>query len=133
VQTYRPENAVLVKATGGRLREFYEGELKTRKLLDFPPFSRLIRVVVRGRNRERVVSVADNIRSICEKKISGAVELLGPVECPFSRIAGNWRFHMIFRGPSFAEVHRSVRSLYEHYVPPRGVYLEFDVDPLSLL
>ncbi len=133
VQTYRPDNAVLIRATSGRHREFYEEELKMRKLLGFPPFFRLIRIVIRGRNRDKVLGVANEVRSVHQKKILGDVEVLGPVECPFSRIAGNWRFHMIVRGNNFHEVHQSVRSLYREYIPPRGVFLEYDVDPLSLM
>jgi len=133
VQTYKPDNAVLIRATSGRYREFYEEELKMRKLLGFPPFFRLIRIVIRGRNRDKVLGVANEVRSVHQKKILGDVEVLGPVECPFSRIAGNWRFHMIVRGNNFHEVHQSVRSLYREYIPPRGVFLEYDVDPLSLL
>lgn len=133
VQTYKPENAVLIKATRGQYREFYEEELKMRQLLGFPPFFRLIRIVIRGRNRVKVLGVANEIRSVHQKTILGDVEVLGPVECPFSRIAGNWRFHIIIRGNNFAEVHQSVRSLYGEYVAPRGVFLEYDVDPLSLL
>jgi primosomal protein N' (replication factor Y) len=133
VQTFRPENSVIIRATRGKYHEFYEEELKMRQLLRFPPFVRLIRVVIRGRDKGKALGVAKQLYEFYQERNQGDVEILGPVECPFSRIAGNWRFHMIFRGNDFQQVHAGVYALYRKYVPPRGVFLEYDVDPLSLL
>jgi primosomal protein N' (replication factor Y) len=61
------------------------------------------------------------------------VEVLGPAECPLSIIAGNHRNHLIFRSHQFRNLHALVRRSLEHFQVPAGVYVEVDVDPVSLL
>ena len=51
IQTFRPGAPAIVMAQEGRLEEFYTQELETRRQLGFPPFSRLIRLVVRGQEQ----------------------------------------------------------------------------------
>jgi primosomal protein N' (replication factor Y) len=51
IQTMRPDNPAIVMAREGRLADFYSAELDTRRQLAFPPYSRLIRLVERGRCR----------------------------------------------------------------------------------
>jgi primosomal protein N' (replication factor Y) len=63
----------------------------------------------------------------------GEVEVLGPVECPLSVIAGNHRNHLIFRSGNFRKLHGLVRQALALFQVPAGVYVEVDVDPVSLL
>ncbi len=60
-------------------------------------------------------------------------EVLGPAECPLSVIAGNHRHQLIFRSRSFRTVHALVGKSLQQYQVPSGVYVEVDVDPVSLL
>jgi primosomal protein N' (replication factor Y) len=62
-------------------------------------------------------------------------DTLGPAECPIGIIAGNHRRQFILRGVSMGSLHAAagtLLSLYEKGKDSR-VYLEVDVDPVSLL
>ena len=48
VQTYNPENQAISFACSANTEGFYDFEINQRKLLSFPPFSRLIRLVFRS-------------------------------------------------------------------------------------
>jgi len=58
---------------------------------------------------------------------------LGPAECPIGVIAGNHRYQIILRTKTFLPVHGVLRKELSRNKLPRGVYLEVDVDPVSLL
>lgn len=133
VQTFKPQNTVVKRAAKGQLEEFYKEELKMRKLLQFPPFFRLIRIVVRGKDKAKVRRAAEEFSEFCARDKLAEISTLGPVECPLSVIAQNYRFHIIFRSKNIKIVHSMVRKAHSDFVTPRGVYLEVDVDPLSLL
>jgi len=133
IQTFRPGAPAIVMAQEARLEEFYASELETRRQLGFPPFSRLIRLVMRGRNRQKVAdAIADLTRNLAPR-LAGAGEILGPVECPLVRISGNYRYHTIVRTTRFSEAHAQVSAALEDFAAPSGVYIEPDIDPLSLL
>jgi primosomal protein N' (replication factor Y) len=130
VQTFKPANNVIRRAAKGEQSEFYREELQTRKLLKFPPYQRLIRIVFRGKSRRRVEEASESFHSVLDTR---GIETLGPVECPFSVISGNTRYHLIVRGPRFKRVHDVVSAALSDFKVPRGVYLEVDIDPVSLL
>jgi len=135
VQTYLPKNETIRLAARGDLETFYNKELEARKMLGFPPFTRLIRLVFRARSSAKSRSAAAGFAQILsEQEEAGTdVEILGPVECPLSVIAGNHRNHLIFRSRNFKHVHALVRQSLQRFQTPSGVYVEVDVDPVSLL
>jgi primosomal protein N' (replication factor Y) len=135
VQTYIPGNETIGLAARADLETFYRKELAVRKALRFPPYTRLIRLVFRARSAAKSRAAASAFARSVEGSPRGSngVEVLGPVECPLSVIAGNHRNHLLFRSKNFKDVHSLVRRSLRSYQVPAGVYVEVDVDPVSLL
>ncbi len=133
IQTFRPGAAAIRLAREGKLEEFYAGELDVRRQLGFPPFSRLVRLVVRGRNRQKAIDACAALARAMKERLAGAGEVLGPAECPLSRISGNYRYHVIIRTSRFSEAHARVSAALEELRPVSGTYIEVDVDPQALL
>jgi primosomal protein N' (replication factor Y) len=133
IQTYRPAADAVRLAAAHDLTTFYERELETRRALEFPPFSRLIRLVFRGRDRDRVLSTASRYAEGIIATLHEEGEVLGPAECPIAVISGNYRVQVIVRSSSFSVSHRSVTRVARDGRPEHGVYVELDVDPVSLL
>ena len=63
----------------------------------------------------------------------GEAELLGPAECAIEKIASNYRYHLLLRGPRMGPLHQWVRGAHARFKPPAGVHAEIDVDPLSVM
>ena len=143
VQTYLADQYAIRLAVEGRAEEFYRREVEVRRELRFPPFVRLIRIVIRSRNQQRAHTAAGGFAEQlqCARRPSpgggstGAAEgeLLGPVECPIERIAGNYRYHMLLRHPTLGPLHAWVQRTCRAFKVPAGVHLEVDVDPTSVL
>jgi len=47
IQTYNPQAKIIEIAAGGDFKQFYENEIETRRILKYPPFSQLIKLVFR--------------------------------------------------------------------------------------
>jgi primosomal protein N' (replication factor Y) len=133
VQTLRPETGVIQRAARNEAEAFYAEELALRRQLRFPPFWRLVRLLVRGRSRERVEEAAEAAAQRARAAVTTGVDVLGPVECPLSMIAGNHRRHVLLRGERLGPVHAAARAVQRGWKKGAGVYLEVDVDPVSLL
>jgi primosomal protein N' (replication factor Y) len=137
IQTYRASHDAVACAARFAVEEYYERELEVRRELGFPPFARLIRLVFRGRERDKTEGAADEVAGRCraEAERSGAagLEVLGPAECPLGLIARNYRFQLILRGSDFSALRSAVKGALDSFKLPSGVYVEVDVDPQSLL
>jgi primosomal protein N' (replication factor Y) (superfamily II helicase) len=133
IQTFRPGAPAIVMAQEGRLEEFYTLELETRRQLAFPPFCRLLRLVVRGRNRQKTLDTIDALTRALQERCGDTGEMLGPAECPLARISGNYRYQTIVRTTRFSEAHARVSAALDEFKVPSGVYIEVDVDPQALL
>ncbi len=133
IQTFQPENPAIVCAREGRLDAFYSREIETRRQLGFPPFSRLIRIVVRGRNKAKTQAAMGELARVLLERLGNAGEVLGPAECPIARISGNFRFQLIVRTGSFKAAHQRVSEAFTDFRFPSGIYGEADVDPQALL
>ena len=133
VQTYNPENQAISFACSANTEGFYDFEINQRKLLSFPPFSRLIRLVFRSSNQIKAQMTSEDAANLIENLKIPGVEILGPSECPLSKISQNYRFQLILRGEKIVPLQNTVRKLLFDYRHPQEVYIECDVDPVSLL
>ncbi len=133
VQSYAPENPAIRRAIGHELDAFYADELSVREDLTFPPYARLIRLVLRSRDGEAARAAAESLASMCRHGLSSADQILGPSECPLSVVSGNARHHVLVRTTRFGATHAELSPVLRSASPLRGVHLEIDVDPVSLL
>lgn len=133
IQTFRPEHGAIRNALTGNLEDFYASELEVRRMLRFPPFGRLFRMVLRGREQEETSAAAENLAEAIEVQLGEIGEVLGPADCPIGVISGNHRYHILVRTDQFSKTHAVLRRVLASFPVPKKIYLEIDVDPVSLL
>ncbi len=132
IQTFDPSNPAIKLAAENKQEEYYRAEILKRKMLGFPPFSRLIRLVFRGAEESAVINYADRVQiSLLDWKLD-KTEILGPAECPINKISGNYRYQILIRTNNFNIAHEAVEHL-KQIAAKTKVYMEIDVDPVSLL
>ncbi|MCR5252432.1 MAG: primosomal protein N' [Treponema sp.] len=133
VQTYDPNREPVLFACNGKIIDFYEKELANRQLLDFPPFSRLVRIVFRSFNKALAMQTACDAAKIIKENTPREAEIIGPAECPIEKISQNYRYQILLKGKSVIPLQAAARKLAFEYTHNQNVYIEYDVDPVSLL
>ncbi|GHU89447.1 primosomal protein N' [Spirochaetia bacterium] len=135
VQTLRPNDPVITRSCALDVAGFFDAELNQRRMLRFPPYSRLIRFTIRARDPLKADKAIGRLANLAEGLIPAGGDALGPAECPIGIIAGNHRRQLILRGAGMGALHGAARTLLERYEKGKdsAVYLEVDVDPVSLL
>jgi len=140
IQTDHPDDIAIKAAARLDAHRFYNQVLAERRELLYPPFSRLIRLLVQGKDQEKVWSRARELRSQLTPLQEG-MTLLGPASAPYERLRGLWRVHLLLKSsretdPGGQRLHRLAASRVPHTWLERsyqGVRLKIDVDPVSLL
>lgn len=135
VQTLRPDHDAIRLAVSGDSVAFYRGELATREVLGYPPFSRLVRMLVRAPSEGEAESLMGEIAADLRAAIGSApgATILGPAPAPLERIKKHWRHHLLIRTPAVAPVRDAIRAAVSGRRLPHGAHLEIDVDPANLL
>ena len=61
------------------------------------------------------------------------LDILGPSECPIYKIAANSRWQILLRAISPTPLQQVCSRFLYGYKSPTNVYIEVDMDPVSLL
>lgn len=137
-QTYNPEFYALESAKAQNYRDFYEKEIIAREEFDYPPYSKIVRLIISSMNNFRAEKAAAEIAlSLCtiiEKYgISERLEVLGPSPCVIERINSYYRFQIILKNKLDVRGHQFISSYLSKVTMPKDVKLAVDVDPLDIL
>jgi len=104
LQTYQPENYVIQAASKHDFEGFYRQELALRKTLNFPPYSRLIRLEYRNSVESKAQSHAQTMADLLRAEISARemrqTSFIGPVPAYYRKVSGQYRWQIILRGPN---------------------------------
>lgn len=133
VQTYCPNNEPVLYACHNRIDDYYEYEIRQRQMLDFPPFTRLLRIVFRSFNKQLASETSYDAAKILSQNVPRGVEIIGPAECPIEKLNSSWRYQILLKGNSILPLQNAARKLLFDYSHNHNVYIEYDVDPVSLL
>ena len=134
IQTYQPEHYVIQTAKEQNFHQFYEQEIRLRRQYYYPPFSRLIKLLVRGKDqqyvRDKSMEMYELIKPLLQHYKN--VDILGPAPCPIQKINDNYRWQMILRGNSIKILGILATSAREYMRKDSKIYLEIDVDPVFM-
>lgn len=130
IQTLNPENTSVVAAQTHDFEGFFRWELDQRREAQYPPFVRLINVLVTGDNRDDVLGLS----AVAAQKLRlqmPAATILGPVDCPIERIQNLWRRHVLVKLAPESSVEPLQKALDGLKAPKARIVV--DVDPVSLV
>jgi primosomal protein N' (replication factor Y) len=127
LQTYQPDHYVIKNASKHDMAGFYAAEIKQRERLNYPPFTRLARLLFQDVKEERCRIDAEKLQSDLQLQIErenlGASSVGGALPCFYTRENGIYRYQVILRSPDPA---RALRGL------PLGA-CRVQIDPVDLL
>ena len=126
LQTFQPERYSIRAAVTGDYERFYRNDLEYRRMMGYPPFSRMVRLELRDPDpdaaRQRAYDLAGTLRETI-RAMDLKIRLIGPAPCFFPKLGGKYRWHLILRGPDPVKAIRTLNLT--------GIRAE--VDPPSLL
>ena len=138
VQTFSPEHFAIAAAVRHDYHAFAAAELPIRSEHGYPPYTGMIRLIVRGEQEkltEQFAQQAVEQLRLAVQSVSPelTVRILGPAACPIARLRGKFRFHALMSGPEPDRLRPILQTMIGQIEPPNGVQWVIDVDPLDLL
>jgi len=134
VQSLHVDEPAIQKALGHDYAGFAEYELPLREQTGLPPFSRMVRLLLRhesaARCEQAAGELAARLRVIFPPERS--VGVMGPMIAPIARIRKQFRWHVLLTSPTPGAIQRRLRPVMDSLARDLGVELIADVDPMSL-
>jgi len=144
IQTTQPEHYSIKYAGTHDFRGFYSEELKYRKELDYPPFSRIILVEFSGDRESEVEHHAKKFAGFLDECRTGkSFKVLGPADAAIPKLKNKFRKHIVIKAlkdvdPSGASVRSVVREAKTKYESSalgknKNIKMVIDVDPQGMM
>jgi len=141
VQCYSPEHFSIVHAARHDYKGFYIQEINNRKKWQYPPFARIVRILVVSEDEMLTEKRCEILRSDIEKSLAGKREwrryllYLGHMAAPMEKVKGRYRWQILLKILEDANTEQITDYLFQCvqacHSPDVNVF--FEVNPLNML
>ena len=135
VQTYTPDHYSIKAAREHDYYRFYQQEIELRKMLEYPPFIKMVNILVSGENENHVIEAAQKLGVYMDEFTGSIKEVLGPGPAPIEKIKKKYRWQIILRFEDHKKRKKVLKAINQNFLPYNKEEVKFniDVDPLSML
>ncbi len=138
VQTLNPEHEAVALAAHHNYFAFTKGEMEQREVLGYPPYQRIIRIIIRAHDEKAADDYAARFAGACRLAHESTtpkktMRLLGPAVAPVSRLNDYHRRHILILSADSRHLHAVARAALASCRPDGGAEIAIDVDPGSMM
>lgn len=133
IQTYTPEHPVLAHLQNHDYTAFFEQEIEQRRQFCYPPFSRVI--IINVKHRDRATAIAESERLATRLRELLGNRIAGPIEPSIERISSLYIRQIMLRVETNASI-KSVKNILRdtcidllHAPDKISAIIQYDVDP----
>ena len=135
IQTFNPTNPLFSMIQKQDYLAFFYQEIKQRRLLNYPPFTQLLRIVCSAQSLDMARMVAESlsreINDIIDAK-EDDIEILGPAPCPLLKIRNRYRWQLTLKCENMLLLKSIARYIIE-YKEFKNVRVEWDLNPVMTM
>ncbi len=134
VQAFTPFHPAIQYARRHDFNGFFDQELEFRKQLNYPPFSRVALLTLKGRNEDKVKFSAEHLKRDLEKLKTELKDLTisGPAAAPLARAENLYRFQIMLKTRAMSRLSSALAKITATLTLPDDVALAVDIDPVDL-
>lgn len=135
IQTYNPDNPIFGIIKDGDLEKFYRETLEKRRLLGYPPFVKLVRVLIDGVKVDELMNCAHNIADTLKSNAKNCDKILGPSIAPISKIKNRYRVQILLKIHKLSTImlYRQIVDEVFQRCKKGNMKFIFDVDPYNFM
>lgn len=130
IQTYMPENPILKFIQDYDYNDFYDYELERRKNIGFPPYTKLLHLLISYTKEEECKNVAQIIASEIKKYVEN-ISVLGPKEANIYVIKNRYRMTILLKSYNNSSINQAIAIANNTFekIKKGSMMLKIDKDP----
>lgn len=133
VQSFTPASPSIQFARHHDFDGYVEQELEFRSHFNFPPFTRMVLITIRGEMRERAEFTAQTLVRRLKEVLPPEATISEATPAPLEKARGSYRFQTSLRGAAIRPLSRAIQSTLSVLTLPEDVFVAVDVDPVQLM
>jgi primosomal protein N' (replication factor Y) len=133
VQTHTPHSPSIQFARHHDFEGFWEQESEFRRAWNYPPFTHMVLIHVRGAHQGRAQFSAETLTRRLREGLPAGVSMGEATPAPLEKSHGQFRFHVVLRSRSVRPLSRHIRAVLEKLPMPEDIVVTVDVDAYQLL
>lgn len=133
VQTYTPNHPAIQAVRRLDYEGFADAEIEFRRELNYPPFSHLICVTLKGPAEDKVSFVSAAISRGMKRRLGNKAIVSDSAPAPLARAKGMYRYQVMMRCRSVSTMTAPLRAVLGEIKFPDKMTCSVDVDAMSLL
>jgi primosomal protein N' (replication factor Y) len=139
LQTFYPDNEVILDAARQDYETFFAREIESRRQLSYPPFSRIVNFTLSSEDQNEIVRVTSAFyEQLKERMRRGKLEgqIVGPADCPLHYLRRRYRRHMFVKTNQIVKLTRMLsqwESVEANFKLPSSVRIAIDIDPQDMM
>ncbi len=136
IQTYSPQHYSIQRAAAQDYEGFYEEEMGYRSLMDYPPASHLLAILMTGPKEEHLTAAAGYLKEFLRRlDPGGRMQIIGPASPYVSKVSDIYRKALYIKEKD-AHILIEAKNRLEQYIEAnRGfqtIKIQFDLDPMGV-
>ena len=131
LQTYTPNHPVMAALAASDLAGFMQAEAAARAPGHWPPFGRLVALIVSSLDRAAADAVAGDLGRTAPQQ--PGISVLGPAPAPLALLRGRHRRRLLLKLRRDIAPQPLLREWLARVPRPSSVRIDIDVDPVSFL
>lgn len=135
IQTYNPAHYAITAAAKQDYQYFYQAEIKSRKLLEYPPFVKTARLLLSDFDEKSARESAKTAWEYLHEHYP-ILEITNAMPAPIERIRERWRYHIILKNKDLTVLLEAMSALREMLSTSRKsktLRIIIDIEPENIL
>ncbi|WP_273323042.1 primosomal protein N' [Vallitalea guaymasensis] len=132
IQSYTPEHYSITKSKEQDYIGFYEAEIKYRQVMNYPPFSNLLVLLIQSTNEKELIRRSFELKNDILLVASRlGLEIIGPSPANVSKIKNNYRRVILLRSTGYKELMQFINRYMERLsIKYKDISIQMDINPL---
>jgi primosomal protein N' (replication factor Y) len=136
VQSFQPEHYSIKAALDQTDNSFYEQEGQIRKKRNYPPFCRLLNIIISSQSENKAAAESKKLSNFLDQFKAKYLEKLGEAPAPLSKIRKKYRRQIILKFSSMRNREYIIQLIEKKFIEENNddsVEIRIDVDPYRML
>lgn len=131
IQSYQPESYVMEKIMKNDYEGFYNSEIEMRKILGYPPFSKIINIGISSSKEEKLEKIAKRLFNAVKRDY---VEIYGPNKSLVYKVKDRYRENIFIKGSkkNIDYYKKELEKILTEF-DDEGCRIVVDIDPVNLI
>lgn len=131
IQSYQPESYVMEKIMKNDYEGFYNSEIEMRKILGYPPFSKIINIGISSSKEEKLEKIAKRLFNAVKRDY---IEIYGPNKSLVYKVKDRYRENIFIKGSkkNIDYYKKELEKILTEF-DDEGCRIVVDIDPVNLI